>query len=58
VRLARRGAPAGGDSELSLTPPALDALLELPLRAEAAVIARGVSLPVGLSLLALLRKPA
>ena len=58
VRLARRRANGrgGGDgSELALTPPALDHLLELPLRAEAALIARGVSLPAGLSLLALLR---
>jgi SAM-dependent methyltransferase len=64
VRIARRGPePVGGagggngPSELALTPPALDALLELPLRAEAALIARGVSLPAGLSLLALLRAP-
>jgi SAM-dependent methyltransferase len=70
VRLARRGegrwrgaggageaAPgeAAARSELALTPPALNALLELPLRAEAALIARGVDLPAGLSLLALLR---
>ncbi|MEA2428367.1 MAG: hypothetical protein QOF37_1995 [Thermoleophilaceae bacterium] len=59
VRLARRGSQDGaadsGSSELSLTPPALDAVLELPLRAEAALIAHGVSLPAGLSLLALLR---
>lgn len=60
IRLARRGSgngarPEAGSSELSLTPPALDALLELPLRAEAALIARGLSLPAGLSLLALLR---
>jgi SAM-dependent methyltransferase len=56
VRLARRSAGGGGGSELSLTPPALDAVLELPLRAEAALIGRGVSLPVGLSILALLRR--
>ena len=56
VRLARRGAGgAGGGSELSLTPARLDAVLELPLRVEAALIARGASLPAGLSLLALLR---
>lgn len=53
VRLIRRG---GGGSELALTPPALDRLLELPLRAEAALIRRGASLPFGLSLLALLRR--
>ncbi|MEA2449564.1 MAG: hypothetical protein QOG63_1496 [Thermoleophilaceae bacterium] len=56
VRIARRGPRAdGGASELALTPPALNGLLELPLRAEAALIARGVRLPAGLSLLALLR---
>jgi SAM-dependent methyltransferase len=55
VRVTRRG---GDDrkSELALTPPALNDLLELPLRAEAALIARGISLPAGLSLLAILRK--
>ena len=61
VRLIRRGRASGanGDraetSELALTPPSLDTVLELPLRAEAALIARGRSLPAGLSLLALLR---
>jgi SAM-dependent methyltransferase len=57
VRLARRGTAGGGGSELSLTPRAVDPLLELPLRAEAALIRRGVSLPAGLSLLAVLRRP-
>jgi SAM-dependent methyltransferase len=59
VRVARRGAAAteGGSSELGLTPPALDGVLELPLRAEAGLIRRGVSLPTGLSLLAVLRAP-
>jgi SAM-dependent methyltransferase len=60
VRIARRGDAPERDvqgSELTLTPRALDGLLELPLRAEAALIARGVVLPVGLSLLALLRAP-
>ena len=55
VRLARRGREAEGGDELALTPAALDRLLELPLRAEAALIGRGASLPAGLSLLALLR---
>jgi SAM-dependent methyltransferase len=59
VRIARRGEDGTAESsELALTPPALDALLELPLRAEAALIARGISLPAGLSLLTLLRAPA
>jgi hypothetical protein len=59
VRLARRGPhpDVDGASELALTPPALNGLLELPLRAEAALIARGADLPAGLSLLALLRAP-
>ena len=56
VRLARRRASGGDSSELALTPGALDPLLELPLRAEAALIRRGVGLPAGLSLLALLRR--
>jgi SAM-dependent methyltransferase len=62
VRIARRrarpNADGDGASELALTPPALNGLLELPLRAEAALIARGADLPAGLSLLALLRAPA
>jgi SAM-dependent methyltransferase len=56
VRLARRRNGSGGSSELALTPRALDRVLELPLRAEATLIARGVSLPAGLSLLAVLRR--
>jgi SAM-dependent methyltransferase len=45
-------------SELALTPRSLDPLLELPLRAEAALIRRGVRLPAGLSLLAVFERPA
>jgi hypothetical protein len=55
VRLTRGRAGGDGPSELALTPPALDRLLELPLRAEAGLIRRGVELPAGLSLLVLLR---
>ncbi len=62
VRLNRRGrgsdANDGGEpdsSELALTPPALDRALELPLRLEAALVGRGVNLPTGLSLLAVMR---
>jgi SAM-dependent methyltransferase len=58
VRLGRRnGARRSlrGDSELELTPPRLDALLELPLRLEAALVRRGADLPPGLSLMAVLR---
>ncbi len=58
VRLALRTVPeAQQRSELALTPSSLDSLLELPLRAEAALIRRGASLPAGLSLLAVLRTP-
>ncbi|MEA2220155.1 MAG: hypothetical protein QOJ35_2781 [Solirubrobacteraceae bacterium] len=54
VRLARRRAPKGR-SELSLTPPALDRVLEWPSRAEAALLRCGARVPFGLSLLAVLR---
>jgi SAM-dependent methyltransferase len=54
VRIARREGREGG-SELELTPPRLDALLELPLLAEAALVRRGANLPPGLSLMAVLR---
>jgi SAM-dependent methyltransferase len=43
-------------SELRLTPPRLDRVLATPLEAEAALIRRGVDLPTGLSLLAVLLK--
>jgi SAM-dependent methyltransferase len=56
VRLARRHA-ATDQSELRLTPPVLDRMLELPSRAEAALLRAGIRLPVGLSLLAVLRAP-
>lgn len=56
VRIGRRRASDASSSELNLTPPRLDAALELPLRAEAALIRRGHDLPTGLSLLAVLRK--
>jgi SAM-dependent methyltransferase len=56
VRLARKRETAQSDSELQLTPPWLDAALETPLRAEAALVRRGYDLPPGLSLLAVLRK--
>jgi SAM-dependent methyltransferase len=56
VRLARRESQESASSELHLTPPRLDSALELPLRAEAALIGRGYDLPPGLSLLAVVRK--
>jgi SAM-dependent methyltransferase len=55
VRLARRRSGEATGSELGVTPPALDRLLELPLRAEAALIGRGLTIRAGLSLLVLLR---
>lgn len=58
VRVARRrrGDDAAPRSELELTPRALDALLELPLRAEARVIGGGRRIGAGLSLLAVLAR--
>lgn len=58
VRLALRGAgERQRRSELALTPRALDPLLELPLRLEAALLRRGVRLGAGLSLLAIFQRP-
>ena len=54
VRIMQRDG-AEGESELELTPPKLDSLLELPLRVEAALVRRGTDLPTGLSLIAVLR---
>ncbi|MCW3064914.1 MAG: methyltransferase [Solirubrobacterales bacterium] len=59
VRLAQRrhrNEPKAG-SDLALTPPRLNGVLELPLRAEAAWLRRGRRLPAGLSLLAVLGNP-
>jgi hypothetical protein len=53
ARLRSRPRP---ESELALTPPALNSVLELPLRIEAALLKSGGRLPAGLSLLALLRR--
>jgi SAM-dependent methyltransferase len=58
VRLAervRRRARRRAASDLDLTPPAANAVLELPLRLEAAWLRHGSRLPAGLSLLAVLR---
>jgi SAM-dependent methyltransferase len=59
VRLAqrRRRADAGYTPELRIGPAWLNGALERPLRAEARWLARGRTLPVGLSLLAVLRNP-
>jgi SAM-dependent methyltransferase len=45
-------------SDLGLTPEYLNAVLELPLRFEARLIARGWRIPAGLSLIAVLRDAA
>ena len=61
VRLAerrRRRPRPEGVSDLHLTPPLLDPVLELPMRLEAALIRRGGAMPAGLSLLAMARRPA
>ena len=57
VRIAQRRRGAHPRSDLALTPPALDRLLEMPLRLESRVVAAGGRLPAGLSLLAILRCP-
>jgi SAM-dependent methyltransferase len=57
VRLGRRRGDASR-SELAITPRTLDGLLELPLRAEAAILRRGGRVPAGLSLLAVLAPAA
>lgn len=48
----RRGRP-----NVQLTPRALDGVLEWPMRLEAALVGRGVRLPVGMSLLMAFRRP-
>jgi SAM-dependent methyltransferase len=58
VRLVQRRRRAHPRSDLDLTPAMLDGLLELPLRLEARLVRAGVALPAGLSLLAVLRRPA
>jgi SAM-dependent methyltransferase len=45
-------------SDLDVTPPILNGVLELPLRLESRILAAGSRLPAGLSLLAVLRRPA
>jgi SAM-dependent methyltransferase len=46
-----------GHTDLDRTPPGLNRVLELPMRAEAAAIARGVRLPAGVSLGMLCKNP-
>ena len=51
VRLVRRrNAETNGHSDLALAPPALNTALQLPVRAEAKLIERGVRLPAGVSI--------
>jgi SAM-dependent methyltransferase len=57
-RIRRSGSLSPVRSELSLTPPALDPVLELPLRVEAGLLGLGLRLPVGLSVAALFVRPA
>jgi SAM-dependent methyltransferase len=57
VRLVQRHRRAHPHSDLDLTPPALNGVLELPLRLESRLVAMGTRLPAGLSLLAVLRRP-
>jgi len=58
VRRARRDRTTSSptNSELTLTPPLLNRLLELPLAAEAELIGHGRRIPCGLSLLAVLQR--
>jgi SAM-dependent methyltransferase len=60
VRLARRrrGAHNGSTGDLDIGPAWLNDALERPLALEAGWLAHGRTLPMGLSLLALLRRPA
>jgi SAM-dependent methyltransferase len=59
VRVAQRriGPHQSYTNDLDLGPAWLNDVLELPLRLEASWLARGRTLPVGLSLMAVLRKP-
>ena len=59
VRLARRRFPArnGAAEDLSIPPWWLNELLERPLQIEAGWLRRGHTLPLGLSLLAVMRRP-
>jgi SAM-dependent methyltransferase len=59
VRLAQRrlGTHNGYTNDLALGPAWLNDMLEWPLAAEARWLARGRTLPIGLSLLAALRRP-
>lgn len=58
VRLAERLRPPDrrrGRPHTELTPPALDRVLEVPMRWEAGLVRRGASIPAGMSLMAVFR---
>jgi SAM-dependent methyltransferase len=57
VRIVERHRPRPSSSDLARTPPVLNSLLEIPLILESRLLAHGGRLPVGLSLLAILRRP-
>jgi hypothetical protein len=59
VRLGQRrlGAGNGYTNDLEIGPQWLNEVLEQPLRLEAGWLGRGGTLPAGLSLLAVLRRP-
>jgi SAM-dependent methyltransferase len=57
VRIAQRHHHAPSHSDLELTPPTLNRLLELPLAIESRLLATGSRLSFGLSLLAVMRRP-
>lgn len=58
VRLARSRGRAAGTSDLGRSPAILNGLLEAPLALEAAFVRRGGRIPLGLSILAVLRNPS
>jgi hypothetical protein len=58
VRLAQRRRRRHAHSDLALAPPVLNGVLEWPLRLESRLVAGRTRLPAGLSLLAILRRPA
>jgi SAM-dependent methyltransferase len=58
VRLIQRRRRAHTHSDLDLTPPLLNGVLGVPLELESRLVATGTRLPAGLSLLAVLRRPA
>jgi SAM-dependent methyltransferase len=58
ARVLARLLPRRGHTDLDRTPDALNGVLEVPMSIEASLVSRGVSLPAGVSLGMLLRKPA